>query len=137
MSLWTIHAYHLAGCFCPIQEWYRAQGIRAHGIEVQAQFDAALGILKAEVDWTDTKLFKVLTKKHRGLGEIRFRLEGPPVRRFRPVGIWPPLIAYEFILLVGCEKVGGRYIPEDALTRALEYRRRFIDDGEGNIHEYV
>jgi hypothetical protein len=132
MRSWTINAYHLAGGFCPIQEWYRVQDI-----EVQAEFDAALAILRAELDWTDTKLFKVLKRNHAGLGEIRFKLDGPPERRFRPVGIWPPIADYEFILLVGCEKLRGLYIPDDALTQALEYRRRFLEEGEGEIREYV
>jgi hypothetical protein len=132
MPRWRINVYHLAGDFCPIQEWYRAQDI-----EVKAEFDAALAILRAESDWTDTKLFKALTRNHIGLGEIRFKLNGTPERRFRPVGIWPPLAECEFILLVGCEKVRGLYIPENALTKALDYRRRFLEDGEGGIHEYI
>jgi len=115
-----------------MRDWYQRQDV-----EVQAEFDAALGILKAESDWLDTKSFKVLVRDHSGLGEIRFKLDGPPERRFRPVGIWPPIVDYEFILLVGCEKVRGLYIPEDAFRQSLEYRRRLLDDAEGDIHEYV
>lgn len=104
---------------------------------VQAEFDAALGTLTAIVDWTDTKSFGVLKRDHVGLGEIRFMLEGPEKRRFRPVGIWPPIVEGEFILLVGCEKErNGVLIPENAFTLALEYKRRF-EAGEGRIDDYI
>jgi hypothetical protein len=131
MALWRIMAYHLAGGSCPIQDWYAAQDI-----EVQAAFDAAFTTLNATADWSDTWQFKELTKAHAGLGEIRFKLDGPPIRRFRPVGIWPPIIPNEFILLLGCEKNRSVYIPHDAFTLALEYKRRW-EQGEGEIHDYI
>jgi hypothetical protein len=106
-------------------------------VEVQAEFDATLGTLKATVDWTDTKSFKALKKGHEGLGEIRFRMDKPRKRRFRPVGIWPPLVEWEFILLVGCEKErNGVLSPENAFALALDYKRRF-ENGEGRIDDYV
>ncbi len=131
MPPWTIKAYHLAGASCPIQDWYRAQEV-----EVQAAFDAALTTLRATVDWLDTWQFKELTRIHRGLGEIRFKLDGPRVRRFRPVGIWPPIVEWEFILLVGCEKQRNIYVPDDAFTLALDYKRR-LEAGEGEVHDYI
>lgn len=132
MALWKFKAYHLAGGHCPIREWYRQQDC-----EVQAEFDAALTILRATDDWMDTQLFEVLRREHEGLGEIRFKLEKPTVRRFRPVGIWPPLTDREFILLIGCEKGRyGRLIPSRAFDTALEYRRRFMEKGEGTAHDY-
>jgi hypothetical protein len=132
MPMWNIKAYWLPGDTCPIQDWYRAQDV-----PVQAEFDATLGTLTATVDWTDTKAFKVLRRDHAGLGEVRFVLERPEKRRFRPVGIWPPVIEGEFILLVGCEKErNGVLIPENAFTLALDYKRRF-EDGEGRVDDYV
>jgi hypothetical protein len=131
MALWRIMAYHLPGGFCPIQDWYAAQDV-----EVQAAFDAALATLSATADWSDTWQFKELTKAHAGLGEIRFKLEGPPIRRFRPVGIWPPIVEGEFILLLGCEKNRNVYIPANSFTLALEYKRR-RERGEGEVHDYV
>jgi hypothetical protein len=131
MPLWRFMAYEPAPGSCPIQDWYAAQDEA-----VQAEFDAALATLSATVDWTDAKSFKVLTKNHIGLGEMRFRLDGPPIRRFRPVGIWPPLVEREFILLVGCEKRRYVYTPADAFTLALEYKRR-LEAGIGETHEYV
>ena len=109
---------------------------QAQDIEVQAAFDAALTTLSATADWSDTWQFKELTKAHAGLGEIRFKLEGPPIRRLRPVGIWPPIVEGEFILLVGCEKNRNVYIPHDAFTSALEYKRRW-EEREGEVHEYI
>jgi hypothetical protein len=132
MSVWQIKAYHLQGGACPIQNWYRNQDVR-----VQAEFDATLATLKATVDWTDTNAFKALKRDHTGLGEIRFRLEKPEERRFRPVGIWPPIVEWEFILLVGCEKEhNGLLAPPNAFTLALEYKRRW-QQGEGEVHDYI
>ncbi|SRR5258708_40301303 len=132
MLLWNIKAYHLPGGTCPIQDWYRIQDI-----EVKAEFDAALGILSATEDWTDIpKLFQALTRAHAGLGEIRFKLDEPTVRRFRPVGIWPPVTDNEFILLLGCEKIRGIYIPPDAFTQALIHKQE-LERGRGEIHDYV
>jgi hypothetical protein len=130
--MWGIKAYHLEGGTCPIRDWYRLQDV-----SVQAVFDAALATLRGTVDWTDTKAFEALKRDHTGLGEIRFKLEKPRVRRFRPVGIWPPVVDYEFVLLVGCEKErNGVLIPSDAFTMALEYKRRW-ERGEGRIDDYL
>ncbi len=132
MAAWQIKAYYLRGGTCPIRDWYRAQDVA-----VQAGFDATLDILKATVDWTDSKAFKVLKRGQAGLGEIRFRLGEPELRRFRPVGMWPPINNREFILLVGCEKKSnGVLIPDDAFELALEYKRRW-ERGEGEVHDYV
>jgi hypothetical protein len=131
MPVWQIKAYHLQGGICPMRVWYDAQDV-----PVQAEFDAALATLIGTVDWTDTKAFAIMKRNHAGLGEIRFRLERPEMRRFRPVGIWPPIVEQEFILLLGCEKGrNGVLIPPDAFTLALEYKRR-LERGEGEVHDY-
>lgn len=130
-------AYYLEGGTCPIRNWYVLQGV-----PVQAAFDSAMGILAATEDWTDTKTFEVLKRQHAGLGEIRFGVEElrrgeKQWRRFRPVGIWPPRVEREFILLLGCEKEShGVYIPPNAFDLALDYRQRFLD-GRGRIDDYV
>lgn len=132
MAVWRIKAYHLQGGFCPIRTWYGAQDV-----SVQAEFDAALTTLAGTVDWADTKVFGILKRDHAGLGEIRFRLEKPEMRRFRPVGIWPPIVQQEFVLLLGCEKErNGVLIPPEAFTLALDYKRR-LEQGEGEVHDYV
>ena len=114
-----------------MRDWYRVQDI-----EVKAEFDVVLGILRATEDWTDTKLFKALNRRHAGLGEVRLTLEKPTVRRFRPVGIWPPITENEFILLLGCEKRMGIYIPPDAFTKALIHKQE-LEKGIGEIRDYV
>jgi hypothetical protein len=130
--VWQIKAYWHPGDTCPVQDWYRGQDV-----EIQAEFDATLKTLKAIVDWSDTKSFGVLKRDHAGLGEMRFGVNKPQKRRFRPVGIWPPIVEWEFILLIGCEKErNGVLIPENAFTLALEYKRRF-ENGEGRIENYV
>jgi hypothetical protein len=105
MSMWQMKAYWLPGDTCPIQDWYRAQDM-----PVQAEFDAALGTLAAIVDWTDTKSFGVLKRDHAGLGEIRFALEGPEKSRFRPVGIWPPIVEGEFHFTAGLREATQRRV---------------------------
>jgi hypothetical protein len=133
MSAWLIKAYWLQGGTCPMRDWYRLQDV-----PVQAEFDVTLTTLAATLDWSDTNSFGELKRDHAGLGEIRFRLGAKPnVRRFRPVGIWPPLVEREFILLLGCEKQrNGVLIPDDAFTLALDYKRR-LERGEGEIHDYI
>src|SRR5579862_8080169 len=90
-----------------IQEWYGQQGV-----DVQAEFDATVATLAATKDWRKTKAFKLLTKKHLGLGELRFAVKARKrgkeemIRRFRPVGVWREA-AGEFIFLIGCEKARG------------------------------
>jgi len=131
MALWRIKAYWLPGDFCPLQAWYVRQDI-----PVQAEFDATLAILQAEPDWADTKAFKALHSRHIGLGEVRFSIDKPHLRRFRPVGIWPPIVDYEFILLLGCEKERGVYVPANAFDQALIYKQQF-ERGEGEAHDYL
>lgn len=135
MAKWKIKAYHLPGDTCPIQDWYRKQDVR-----VRAEFDAVLTTLQGTDDWLDTRYeFQPMEREHVGLGEIRFSLDvnTPFVRRFRPVGIWPPLIPQEFILLMGCEKKSnGILIPADAFTLALAYKRQW-DEGKGEIYDYI
>jgi hypothetical protein len=133
MSAWKIKAYWLKGGTCPVRDWYRAQAVA-----VQAEFDATLTTLRAITDWMDTDTFAVLKRDHVGLGEIRFRLGSKPdIRRFRPVGIWPPVVEGEFILLLGCEKLrNGVLIPDAAFTTALDYKRQW-ERGEGETHEYI
>jgi len=133
MPLWRIKAYYLAGGTCPIRDWYRPQDA-----EVKAEFDVTLLTLMATSDWRDTNAFGEMKREHVGLGEMRFQIgKKPDLRRFRPVGIWPPTVAGEFILLTGCEKArNGILIPDDAFTMALEYKRRW-ENGEGEVHDYV
>ena len=131
MPLWRIMVYHLAGGTCPFLAWCRAQEPAVRG-----EFYSALDTLRKERDWLDMESFKPLTRNHVGLGEIRFKLERREhqnriVRRFRPIGIWPPVVEHEFILLLGCEKGrNGILIPPDTFDLALDYKRRF-QNGEG------
>jgi hypothetical protein len=130
MALWTFKAYYLEGGTCPIRDWYTVQEPG-----VQAALDATLATLAATEDWEDTNQFKALKRDHSGLGEIRFKIEGKPVRRFRPVGIWPPTTEYEFIFLLGCEKCRGVYDPPDAFALALRYKRD-LEAGIGELYEF-
>jgi hypothetical protein len=123
-----------------VAEWYVLQDP-----EVQAQFDATLLILGATNDWEheDVEEFKALTKDHVGLGEIRFHVNAlapgakrPHRRRFRPVGIWPPANAHEFVLILGCEKRGKTFIPHDAFGAALRYRA-LLEKGKGTTRERI
>lgn len=123
MALWQFMDYWLAEGICPIQQWYDAQVT-----VVRARFDAALLTLAGIQVWDDPEVeeFKVLSRFHKGLGEVRFSIiDGRTKRRFRPLGIWPPVIPNEFILLAGCEKSGRIVIPHGAFEVALGYKSDF------------
>ena len=130
---WTEDGHNL------IQQWYEDQDD-----EVQAAFDGTLLRLRAVDDWLDRKVkeFDLLSRQHEGLGELRFYVwEDHPdtgkqfIRRFRPAGIWRPE-KREFILLLGCEKAHGSYIPHDAFDLALRHKT-LLEQGRGTIREHV
>ncbi len=129
VALWKFVVYCPPGGSCPFEEWCLAQDE-----DVRALCMITLGFLEKESDWhTRTNKFKPLWRAHRGLGEIRFLIPGAPVRRFRPLGIWPPRIQREFVLLTGCEKPArGQYVPANALELALHYRS-LLADGIGGV----
>mgnify|MGYP000863774547 CR=1 FL=1 len=123
-----------------IAAWYEAQDP-----DVQAQFDATLLFLRATHDWEYPRIdeFKALTGRNQGLGELRFDVRvnrhgsrNPVKRRFRPVGIWPPVSPNSFILILGCEKSGrGTYVPHCAFDIAMRHKADF-ENREGAIHEH-
>ncbi|MGO9562316.1 MAG: hypothetical protein ACLPPV_06680, partial [Candidatus Korobacteraceae bacterium] len=119
MALWRLLAYYPDGVTCAFRDWYAVQDE-----DIQAEFDATMDILLDYRDWEDDHYeFKALVRQHVGLGEIRFKTTDQETRRerkFRPLGIWPPLERRVFVLLVGCEKPRrGIYIPPDPFATAL------------------
>jgi hypothetical protein len=138
MALWRFLDYRADRGTPPlrnlIQDWYGAQGV-----DVQAEFDATVGVLGATTNWRKAKEFKPLTKKHTGLGELRFSVKTKKhgkvvIRRFRPVGIWREE-AGEFIFLIGCEKAHGVYDPAGAFDLALDLKAK-LESGEGELCEH-
>ena len=69
MALWRFMDYVTDGDVNLIQQWYEVQDDA-----VKAVFDFTLRLLAVTRDWDDPDLdeFKVLTRKHAGLCEIRF-----------------------------------------------------------------
>jgi hypothetical protein len=141
MALWRFLDYVTEDGRNLIQEWYAEQDAA-----VQAQFDATLFMLGAFDDWEDPSLleFRPLSRKHIGLGEVRFHLstttagaKRPHRRRFRPVGIWPVLAEREFILLLGCEKTRMTYKPHGAFDVAAALRAALVDQGKGTTCEHI
>ncbi len=122
-----------------IQQWYEVQDD-----DVRAAFDATLYILMGTEDWDhpNVKQFKVLTGKHVGLCEIRFKTDARHPngksykRRFRPVGVRLP-DSRDFVLLLGCEKKRMNYIPPNAFDLALDYRLQYFEQGRGSIYEHI
>lgn len=117
-----------------IQVWYGEQDS-----DVRAEFDATVAILAVTEDWTKVKGFKVLTKRHFGLAELRFFVKSEKhgkkvIRRFRPVGIWREK-EREFVFLVGCEKSGATYTPTNAFDLALEFKAK-LERGNGGTCEH-
>lgn len=137
MSLWRFIAYYPKGKGCPVRDWYDVQHPK-----VRAELDFTLGILKGADVWIGRDEFKELTGEHAGLCEIRFNVQFPKPgspsgqvkRRFRPLGIWRPR-EREFILLVGYEKSGRLWLPPNAFTLALKYKREF-ELGMGELHDF-
>lgn len=133
MAAWAFRRYVTEGNRDPVKEWYDAQDDA-----VQAEFDAALLILRATHDWSRKKRVKKLTGRHRGLTEIIVNLSvGRGVRRrLRPVGIWRPEHG-DFILLMGCEKKmrGSVYIPSGAFDTAMDYKAAF-EAGKGSLRDH-
>ena len=140
MALWRFFDYITEDGQNLVEDWYIVQDPA-----VQAQFDATLLILSAVDDWEDEDVeeFKPLTHKHIGLGEVRFYLDAfapgakkPHRRRFRPVGIWPPAVDREFVLILGCEKSGRTFIPHDAFGVALSHKA-LLEQGRGTTNERI
>lgn len=140
MALWGFFDYITEDGDNLIADWYDAQDP-----EVQAQFDATLFLLGATEDWEDEKVkeFKPLTEKHVGLGEVRFHVNAlapgakrPHLRRFRPVGTWPPTVDHEFVLILGCEKSGRTFMPHNAFDLALDHKAR-LEQGRGTTRERI
>ena len=118
----------------PIQLWYGRQDR-----EVQADFDVTVAVLAATEDWKKTKTFKLLTRKHAGLAELRFSVRTKnhgkeTIRRFRPLGLWREEVR-EFVFLAGCEKSRGAYTPKDVFEKALEYKAK-LEHGKGEVCEH-
>ncbi len=102
---------------------------------VVARFEATLITLAGIEVWDDPELeqFKVLTGPHVGLGEIRFEVEQQvgtkrKKRKFRMLGIWPPPIEREFVMLGGLEKSGRSPTPTNAFELAMKYKADFERD---------
>src|SRR5277367_4259777 len=101
MPVWTFLDYVTEGHACPIVDWYGTLPA-----EAQAAFDVLVDTLAETSDWDEPKesrrKYKVLTNRHLGLCELKFRVAD---RKFRPIGILRPETR-EFIFLGGCEKKG-------------------------------
>lgn len=138
MKLWRFLDYQTEDGRNLTREWYETQDAF-----VQVAFDATLRILRAESDWSQMEEeFKVLTRAHSGLCEIRFYVDVYDRvrrryrrRRFRPVGIWRPEERV-FILILGCEKSRMNYAPHDAFGWALRLKAD-LEAGKGELHEHV
>jgi hypothetical protein len=109
------------------KQWYVAQNA-----DVQAVFDSIVKVLEGTERLDNRKDFLPLKKRHWGLWEIRFSLDG--IVKHRPVGFFT-LSYHQFVLVLGCSKRGGNYQPLNAFDMALEYRKIFLNEGRGSIHE--
>ena len=135
MSQWRLWDYVTEDGRNLLLEWYAEQDE-----SVQARLDHVVLLAKAEDDWIEPekRWFSELTKKHAGLSEFRFTVEGRFVdRKFRPVGLFRPHTR-EFIFILGCEKkLGGLiYVPDKAFDTAMKYKAD-LEAGHGGIDEHV
>jgi len=119
-----------------IQEWYLSQKE-----PVQSAFDqtlAALSMVRRVADWEEYEIGKLLHDRHDGLFEMKFRVGK---RKFRPAGfiLMHPTDDGEMgeaILIIGCEKSGRIYVPNNAFDTALRLRNSYLNDNKGTIHEH-
>jgi hypothetical protein len=131
MAFWRFMDYITEDNRCPIIEWYGIQDD-----DVQAEFDLLVKDLSETDDWDEPKptkrKYRVLTKRHVGLCELKFKVHG---RKFRPLGILARENR-EFVFLGGCEKQGMNTIPPDAFDAAFRLKEPF-EDGRGGIREHI
>ncbi len=143
MTPWRILEFVTGGdAGIPFQKWYDSLDI-----EAQAALDDTILSLTTTDDWTERggREFRQFTEEEVGLSEIRFWVFGEfkPTkfrrsrRRLRAFGIYLPG-QRQFVLLGGCEKkLGGYvYIPSNALSRAMEYKRNF-EEGRGATRDHI
>lgn len=86
------------------------------------------------------KEFKELGPPHKGLSELRIDLQIQSGKRqykrhIRVAGLWLPE-DHEFILLLGSEKSGRIYCPNNAFNIAEDLKRDF-EHGRGSLIERI
>lgn len=129
MKHWRIMDYYAEGKRKPnlIQSWYESQNP-----QVQAEFDTILKILEVTKDWSGRKEVSFLKREHKGLFEIIFTVRKI---RYRPVGFIHG--KNECVLVLGSKKPQlGKYVPANAFDKALAYKKQYVEDGKGSIHEH-
>jgi Phage derived protein Gp49-like (DUF891) len=107
-----------------IADWYT--GLLA---QEQSDFQALMRILAKTRQW-HRGAFKLLGRQYRGLGELRFDSER---KAHRVIGCFGPALG-QFTMLIGCFHKQRVYTPANALDTALR-RKRFLERGEGSVHE--
>ncbi len=120
--------YHAEGKAKPnlIRNWYERQNAAA-----QADFDNILRVLEVTKDWNRRTDVKILDKEHKGLFEIRFTVNKV---RYRPVGFL--YSKSDCVLVLGCKKPRrDKYFPANAFDKALSYKKMFLEQNKGTIHE--
>lgn len=125
LALWNFRAYVSPAGTRKFDQWYNALDPAA-----QAAFDTLLEFLaqRSRSEWTRPD-FDLLSGKHSGLGEIRFKANKVA---HRPLGYFGPNRA-EFTFLLGATKKGKNYDPRDALDTAVK-RMKEIKSGKGSVH---
>src|SRR5260370_26953269 len=141
MKYWRFMDYYTEDGINLISEWYFGQEAT-----VRAAFDTTIDELsktRSVEQWESAEQGKRLKGRHAGLCEVKFKIGK---RKFRPVGfisIFPvedelnnTFSAGEFVLILGCEKSGRIYIPNNAFDTALELQALYLEQSKGNIHEH-
>jgi hypothetical protein len=131
MSFWRIKDYWPDPNTNLAQDWYDLQED-----EVQAEFDIAVILLAATVDWSKLPGFIPRKGRYTGLYEIVVDVKLPyekKKRHYRPIGIWRP-DSQDFIILLVCEKNGKTYDP--SLDTALSHKRAWEQERKGDIHDH-
>ena len=107
-----------------IADWYELLSAQA-----RSDFDALIDILEKKEDWSYPE-YKDLKRKHKGVGEIRWKTEKT---QHRVLGYSPS--DHVFVLLIGCTHKMNIYNPPEALDTALE-RKKKVESGEAGTCDH-
>lgn len=133
MRFWTFLDYLTEARTNPLSDWYGTLEP-----EVQAAFNVLVDFLEITENWDHQKpkkrKYKMLTEKHIGLCELKFKVGS---RKFRPFGIRHGEIR-EFVFLGGCEKKGffGTTDPPNAFDNGVILKKAY-DVGKGTTREHT
>jgi len=97
--------------------------------KARARMDLIISHLEITENWRDIKYITPLAG-YEGILEIKFTVQS---KQYRPLGCYGP--EKTFIILIGAEEKGDRFIPQSAPETAVKRRKMVLED-KRYVHEY-